>query len=327
MYPNYHDHILNPKTLPSDKRTILANEISTSLQRLEKARTTTSGKSYESSSTKMKEIDDQIKELQSIVEEDVDIVPDSCNTIGLWNYMNKTNYFDTIRNANVQYGMEGIVEPSEEDVVDVGRNDELFDRDSWGTMEKVSSSTTTKKKTKEEEEEEAPLFDRLQSLLVEVDDGSGSEDDDGDDDIANLPSYSEERSSPNKIKSSPPTTSQDDDGSRVDVSALTLDQRTFIQLRAAGFHNVPIPSSTTPQWSFTSPEEEGPLISDVLQKMKSRLSSLQSETNAQVSSIKDKVALSTLISPPQHQNEKRDVDVDAATLIKYKQLERSQKKG
>jgi len=318
-----YEHILNPKTLPSDKRTILANEIASSLQRLEKARTTTSGKSYESSSTKMKEIDDQIKELQSIVEEDVDIVPDSCNTIGLWNYMNKTNYFDTIRNAtDVQYGMEGIVEQSSEDVVDVGRNDKLFDRDCWGAMDKVSSSTTTKT---EEGGEPSPLFDRLQSLLVEVDDGSGSEDD--DDDIANLPSYSEERSSPNKIKSS--MTSQDDDGSRVDVSALTLDQRTFIQLRAAGFHNVPIPSSTTPQSSFTSQEEgdNEPLISDVLQKMKSRLSSLHAETNAQVSSIKDKVALSTLISPPQHQNEKRDVDVDAATLIKYKQLERSQKKG
>ena len=278
----------------------------------------------------MKEIDGQIKELQSIVEEDVDIVPDSCNTIGLWNYMNKTNYFNTIRTVtDVQYGMEGIIEQSSEDVVDVGRNDELFDRDSWGAMDKVSSSTTKKNK-EEEEEEEAPLFDRLQSLLVEVDDGSGSEDDD-DDDIANLPSYSEDGlSSPNKIKSSPSTTSQDDDGdSRVDVSALTLDQRTFIQLRAAGFHNVPIPSSTTPQSSFTSQEEgdNEPLISDVLQKMKSRLSSLHSETNAQVSSIKDKVAVATLISPPQHQNEKRDVDVDASTLIKYKQLERSQKKG
>ena len=78
-----------------------------------------------------------------------------------------------------------------------------------------------------------PLFDRLQSLLVEVDDESGSEDD--DDDIVNLPSYSEDGlSSPNKIKSSPPTTSQDDDGSRVDVSALTLDQRTFIQLSCSG---------------------------------------------------------------------------------------------
>ena len=82
-----------------------------------------------------------------------------------------------------------------------------------------------------------------------------------------------------------------------------------------------------PQSSSTFSEGDNePLISDVLQKMKSRLSSLHSETNAQVSLIKDKVAHAR-VSPPQHQIEKRDVHVDAATLIKYKQLERAQKKG
>ena len=129
--------------------------------------------------------------------------------------MKHTNYFDALEKAeDVRVGLEkichhpigGVVEESEERLGDDddynNNNGDVVDDDvssEWGRLSTIKSVTSTnvaddQQKDEEKTTEPSPLFDRLQSLLVEVDEGSDSDCNDDDDDhlISNLPSFSPE---------------------------------------------------------------------------------------------------------------------------------------
>ena len=255
--------------------------------------------------------------------------------------MKHTNYFDALEKAeDVRVGLEGIcnhypiggvVEESDERLDDDDEYNNIGDVDDddvsseWGRLSTIKSVTSTnvsdQQKDEEKKTEPSPLFDRLQSLLVEVDEGSDSDDDDDDDHlIANLPSFSPEEfihgPSDGTNKSSNFQLNQNDDNNakKVDVSALTLDQRTYIQLRAAGLLGKTMPDDirlpTTPSSSSSKPtltiieadEDNSPLISNVLQKMKMDLSTLNVQTYAQAAELQRRalsdVASSASLSAP-----------------------------
>lgn len=181
----------------------------------------------------------------------------------------------------------------------------------------------------QQKEQPSPLFDRLQSLLVEVDDGSDDEDD--DDLISNLPPFSPEEFVNGPRTDATSTARQDDDkhnDSTLDVSALTLDQRTFIQLRAAGL----VCANTTPFFPqqprthddaspSSSPSIDEESMDVVLSKMKSRLSTINAQNNTETASIQRK-ALLHVSRAAQRKRQVADVE---SVLARYRQLLKLQK--
>lgn len=309
----------------------------------------------------MRTLTKQIEELQAIYEEDTEIVPENSNTIGMWNWIKRNSYFDEVARAEDVYdGLEGCWQPDLKDFVN--------DDGCWGTLVLPPVKVLEQNNTVVEgegladgggnnslgAEEASPLFDRLQSLLVEVDDDDenyqdkDSEDEEDDDLLSSLPSFSPEEFifGPNK-NSSPNKTLDDDDtpdDAMLDVSALTLDQRTFIQLRAAGL----VDKNTTPFFprppsthlngncnsipsSSMSPSSNvgvGESIESILSKMKSQLSTLHVQNNIDVANLQQK-ALSHVISKQQrHSPNGGNIisKLDEETILsKYKQSIKLQK--
>lgn len=289
-----HTEIYNPSLLPSERRTVLANEISTSLTRLEAAH---NNKGSDSTHSKMmyEKIQSQINKLQSVYKEDCEIVPECCNSIGLWNYMNSSNYFDNTLGSedDVKAVLKDVIQPVEVDKLD-SENDgsRHIDNGYWGSLPQAKECDTAAADDEGghlSKDGPSPLFDRLQSLLIEVDGGSDeSEDDDEDDLISSLPPYSPEEFAhgPNHVKTK---SSAERKEGMIDVSHLSLDQRTYIQLRVAGLMGKAPPpplSGRIITSEHQMPINEEPQISEVLQKMKSHLSSLN--VNDQVAILERK---------------------------------------
>ena len=364
-----YNQILNPALSPTERRQLLANEISTTLTKLQTSHST-------NHLPKSLAIQKQVEELQAVYEEDKEIVPENCNTIGLWNWMKHNNYFEKMdRVEDVYDGLEGVWQPELENGLDLNG-------DGWGALPpvKVMKSPSKIEVTEEgkgvedkhvakddngsmprEGIESSPLFDRLQSLLVEENDDDddesneeGEDDDDDDNLLSNLPPYSPEEFifGPSNMdgKSSSQKLSLDDDSvpdeGMLDVSALSLDQRTFIQLRAAGL----VDKNTTP--FFRSPpsttlanENDGhdhvsllaasamhattvssnneDSIEAVLSKMKSKLSTVHIQNNANVATLQHK-ALSHIKGSNTTSKGSKQINEDLI-LQKYKHLQKAQK--
>ena len=320
---NLYTKILRPSISPAQRRELLAGEISSTLSRLENARLT---KQW----AKARKLQAQMKELQSVYKDDIDIVPDMCNTIGMWRWMEHTNFFKDIDG-------EGEVYQELEDCLHEAKEEQLFESKSileegalWGStglLEKRRVSTTTldgSEGNKEDTDrvnddiEPSPLFDRLQSLLVEIDGSSDDEEDDDDDDvIASLPEFS-----PDQFINGPAGGNNESNNGMIDVSALTLDQRTYIQLCAVGLIDATMPPSSALKAAAasTSDKEDGESIDLILNKMKMRLSNLQS-SNMEVTALQRKALLHVKQAPDRKQKE-RDEDV---VLAKYKQMQKEQK--
>jgi hypothetical protein len=360
---------------------------------------------------RMETIDREILDLQATYLDDLAIMPETCSTFGLWNYMTKSNYFDLLeKEEDVFIGLEGIFQPEV-----IAKEDELLneievDEYCWGRLpntlparilakttaayfseEEGDGENSAKEKVTENGEYKAtsssPIYERLQSLLVEEDDWSKSsdildrdggvsdEDDDDDDDdnlLASLPSYSPEdfihgpkRYADIELKEDNSSSTNDSsftkDKSTLDLSALTLDQRTYIQLCAAGlvdrklmpFSGVVSSSSSSsdePPPSFATKtlfdddddDDDAEPVDLILQKMMDKLSSLNVEMNARVSKLQ-RMALSHvnaveaaattpistqpyLSSSPCQRNKEEENDDETLILLKYKRLEKHQRK-
>ena len=327
-----HTEIYNPSLLPSERRTVLANEISTSLTRLEAAH---NNKGSDSTHSKMmyEKIQSQINKLQSVYKEDCEIVPECCNSIGLWNYMNSSNYFDNTLGSedDVKAVLKDVIQPAEDDKLD-SENDgsRHIDNGYWGSLPQAKECGTAAADDEGghfSKDEPSPLFDRLQSLLIEVDGGSDeSEDDDENDLIASLPPYSPEEFAhgPNHVKTK---SSAERKEGMIDVSHLSLEQRTYIQLRVAGLMGKAPPpplSGRIITSEHQMPINEEPQISEVLQKMKSHLSSLN--VNNQVAILERKALDHIKSSPPASAAAKKAREVDESVILsKYQALEKEQK--
>lgn len=337
-----YNKILHPSNTPTQRRELLANEISSTLSRLESARLTNQW-------TKARKVQVQMKALESVYRDDIDIVPDMCNTIGMWRWMEHTNYFKEIdEKDDVKQELEDCL-GERGDKGDTVEEDETLESKGrvvseegtyWGSSMKRRRVSTVDYGDGEEKEKEShgsndnvqssPLFDRLQSLLVEVD-GSDDEDENDDDDdlIASLPPFSTNEFIHGPSSSSGGGGSNDvahDNKEIIDVSALSLDQRTFIQLRAAGLINAKThPSRVLQRGGFSSssiPENsEGESISLILQRMKSRLTSLQNESHVDIKTLQRKALLHVKQASERKQKERED----DAVLSKYTQLQKEQK--
>jgi len=323
---NLFTKILRPSISPAQRRELLANEISSTLSRLENARVTQQW-------TKARKIQGQMKALQSIYKDDIDIVPDMCNTIGMWRWMEHTNYFKDIEEEGEVYQeLEDCLHEEKDEEVFESKGSILEEGTLWGSnalseMRRVSTASTDDNEDDKDDTdgmnddiEPSPLFDRLQSLLVEVDGSDDEEDDDDDDVIASLPQFSSDQFI------NGPAGDNDSDKNMIDVSALTLDQRTYIQLRAAGLVDATAPPSSVLKRALpaasTSDNKDCQSIDRILNKMKMRLSNLQSESNnTKVTALQRKALLHVRQAPERKQRE-RD---EEAVLTKYKQLQKIQK--
>ena len=324
---NLYTKILRPSISPSQRRELLASEISSTVSRLESAR-------LSGQWAKARKLQEQMKALQSVYKDDIDIVPDMCNTIGMWRWMEHTNYFKDIEGEEEVYQeLEDCVHDANEEDMFESKSSILEEGTLWGSsgmLEKRRVSTTTTDGSEEGNEENtdrmnddiepSPLFDRLQSLLVEIDGSDDDEDDDEDDDIiASLPHFS-----PYQFINGPASGNNESENGMIDVSALTLDQRTYIQLCAVGLIDATIPPSSVmkramPAASTSDKEEDGESIDQILHKMKMRLSDLQSN-NMEVTALQRKALLHVKQAPERKQRE-RDED---AVLAKYKQMQKMQ---
>ena len=406
--------ILQPAKSPTERRSILANEISLTMARLKKHHERKQKQIHASNNSnryRMETIDREILDLQATYLDDLAIMPETCSTFGLWNYMTKSNYFDLLeKEEDVFIGLEGIFQPEV-----IAKEDELLneievDEYCWGRLpntlparilakttaayfseEEGDGENSAKEKVTENGEYKAtsssPIYERLQSLLVEEDDWSKSsdildrdggvsdEDDDDDDDdnlLASLPSYSPEdfihgpkRYADIELKEDNSSSTNDSsftkDKSTLDLSALTLDQRTYIQLCAAdlvdrklmpfsGVVSSSSSSSDEPPPSFATKtlfdddddDDDAEPVDLILQKMMDKLSSLNVEMNARVSKLQ-RMALSHvnaveaaattpistqpyLSSSPCQRNKEEENDDETLILLKYKRLEKHQRK-
>lgn len=325
---NLYTKILRPSVSPSQRRELLASEISSTLSKLENARLTQQW-------TRARKLQVQMKALQSVYKDDIDIVPDMCNTIGMWRWMEHTNYFKDIEGEEEVYQelKDCLHERKEEEMFESkGRISE--EGTLWGSTQlsdprRVSTSSSSMDGNEDDRKdgdglrhdiEPTPLFDRLQSLLVEVD-GSDDEDDDDDDGIASLPQFSSDQ-----FINGPAGDNHKGDMKLIDVSALTLDQRTYIQLRAAGLIDSKIPPSSVLKGASnaaaSTSEKEGESIDLILKKMKIRLSHLQSDSNNSKVTALQRMALCHVEQAPERKQREREED---SILTKYKQLQKSQK--
>mmetsp|Transcript_38968 Transcript_38968/g.81911 ORF Transcript_38968/g.81911 Transcript_38968/m.81911 type:complete len:1191 (-) Transcript_38968:84-3656(-) len=331
-----YSQILHPSLSPTERRTLLANEIFSTLTRLEHAR-------QMRQTPKFVHIQKQVQELQSVYNEDIDIVPEHNNTIGMWNWMKKNNYFDNLDNAEDVYDfLGGCWQPELEEEEKHGSLfvDENEEERCWGNYLALPSNKVIVEDDEgsvadgvPSKKEESPLFDRLQSLLVEADDESDEDDDDDDDYlISSLPEFSPDEfihgPQNNNNQKSLVSDGAESDSDMLDVSALTLDQRTYIQLRAAGLIDAKTPflhcNSHSPSSSTTRTTNNKRNTEDsvdvILSKMKSTLSTLHVQTNSNVATLQRK-ALTHVAGAPKRQQRQNN---DEAILAKYKQLQKVQ---
>ena len=402
--------ILQPAITPTERRSILASEISLTMARLKKQHERKQKQIHASDNSKryrMETIDREILDLQATYLDDLEIMPETCSTFGLWKYMAKSNYFDVLeKDEDVFIGLEGIFQPEV-----MAKEDELLDEREvgeycWGRLPRtlparILAKTATTYFLEEEGDGEnsakgnvtengdfesaasSPIYERLQSLLVEEDDwstssdivdrdGGVSDEDDDDDDnlLASLSSYSPEEfiHGPKKYddielkeenSSSTSDISFTKDKATLDLSALTLDQRTYIQLCAAGLVDRKLmpfsgfvsssssssdesPPSFAKRITFDDDDDDAEPVDVILQKMMDKLSSLNAEMNARVAKVQRmalshvnavEAAATTLISTQPslssstcQRNKDEENDDETLILSKYKRLEIHQRK-
>ena len=232
--------------------------------------------------------------------------------------------------------IQRVVEDDDKNLLDgeVDGSGRHVDHGYWGSLPPANKECETTAdneggKSTEPKEEPSPLFDRLQSLLIEVDGGSDESDYEDDDAIiASLPPFSpkEFAHGPNHDKNKSSADSRKE--GMIDVSHLSLDQRTYIQLRIAGLMGKAPPPPFSGR-SITNehqmPTNEEPQVSEVLQKMKSHLSSLN--VNDQVAILERKTMDRIKSSPPlSAAAAKRAREVEESVILsKYHALEKEQK--
>ena len=236
--------ILYPHLSLAERQSLLAKETSsTSVRQNQNDQDQTKGCVVSSSEIhRIDVIDRQIMELQETYLDDVKMMPETCSTIGLWNYMTKSNYFDGFeREEDVHFGLEGIINQSDEIVTKELYEPSVKNSDDglslWGSISEDNTNRCNGGDNQNGNEAISPLYERLQSLLVEEDSGDDNEETDDDDDydiLTKLSSYSPEEFTKGLIGLGNIDEIKNGDIATLDLSALTLDQRTYIQLCSAG---------------------------------------------------------------------------------------------
>ena len=317
-----YNAILHPSVKPSQRRALLAEEVSLTLSRLNQSKRQRAHASQlfqpQSPSLVNKrrdQIQKQIAESQTAYLDDLALMPTTSNTLGMWKYLENCNYFEVLENEDdLSIALEGLYQPETAEVDDFENEDGGYYM--WGSLPKTMDRHILEKDDVDDGsiavETESPLFDQLQSLLVEVDgdEGVDNSDADYDDDsvIANLPPYSPDefitgpKIGNGNIGKESDEYDEGDASALFDQSTLSLDQRTYIHICAARLvdskwapsHDV-IPPTISPSSvplshtiAFTEATEHAndDPIDEVVQKMNSRLSNIRGETNSKIRDLR-----------------------------------------
>ena len=242
-----------------------------------------------------KALEKQNNGLQKVVDDD-DLV--AVNTMTLWKWIDKSCYLS---------------EFSEQDIRDLLTYQPQIDDDSVFWAEAFTKKT--KKPAKES------LCEKLQSLLVEV--GTDSEDDDCEDE--------NDDDGLDSLWESPNGTATETDGTLLDLSELTNEERAFILLRAAGLmdESRPPPESggeeansyNDNETDDNAGEEASSAFEDLILRMKVDLSQMDRRNNSRTafleSSARAQLELSRLA--------KRQDERNSQMVAKYNQLAKKQK--
>ena len=304
-----HTKILHPSLSPTDRRTILANEISSTIKKLETAR-------LNKEMTKARKIQKEINVLEFIYKKDLERMPEVANTTGFWHWIEETKYFNLIQKSDVHDATDFFLGAfSGKDDGDIGGG-----KFCGSSLPPVVVQTEAEDKSTVDTEK-APLFDCMQSLLVEVNDDDEHYDD--DELFADLPSFSM-----HQLLHGPDSTDTDSDEDDVlDVSRLSLDQRVYLQLRAAGLIDThALPSNT----SHKIEESASPILctsligtsdlDDVIRRMKLDLSKLDSTNKSAVSELQ-RLALSHVSNTSKQKKQMREYET---VINKYNDMKREQ---
>lgn len=288
-------NILHPLLSPTERRTMLSNEISSTIERFESQTS--------NQLAKAEEIQNEIAAVDAIYKKDVEIMHDT-NIVGLWKWLESTGYFKEIKKEDICDALESVRAASS------NVDDSIEDGKLWGVMMPPANVKTKAQNENPNQIEQSPLFDRLQSLLVEVD---GSDEFGDDELLANLPPYTKDQ-----MLHGPYYTESSND-EVLDVSQLSLDQRAYLQLRAAGLVSVSAIPPETPYGVVgkdSSSLATNTSVDSVIEKMKSDLSKLQSINNTASTELQS-VALSHLTESSKRQKLTHEQDL---ILAKYNEL-------
>jgi hypothetical protein len=180
-------------------------------------------KQMELDESRRKIFDKQSQSIQKVVEDDEAM---SLNTIALWKWVEKSGYMGEITEQDIKELLVYQPEFSEEHIL-------------W------EETTATKSSVKPLRDS---LYDRMQALLVDVDDNEDEDvEDDDDDDWNGLKAW--------HLKNGSST-----DGAVMDISRLTVEQKAYLHLRAAGLLDEAFPLPN--QYDDVKAEDEDEIEED-----------------------------------------------------------------
>ena len=180
------------------------------------------------------------------------------------------------------------------------------------------------RESKEDKFSQDSLFDRLQSLLVEENiDDNENEDSDSDDDSLDFLEDDDDDDDGFDFKRAEEDTDENDDRNvgLADLSKLSIEERTFIQLASAGlirkslFPVVELAVSSDDEDEDENDEVENDMV-NVIGKMSSDLSAITAMNNARVSYLETATAGPDLLYKKQIEEEQAALIAKCQNLIK-----------
>ena len=289
------EQIQDPRTAQTTRRLLITKEIEITIQQLERARSSCQW-------TTAAEMQDQLRVLEQLYMTDTRATSgDELNTVGLWKHLEGSDYFRRTHPDEVQNRLQ---------LSDSQSNKLAGDDQYWGALPAVNLET----KCEIEDEidfmplSETSVFDRVQSMLVDV-----SEDDDSEGKDAGCDDIDEESL----------TSANDCNGTEsIDASSVAIDERVFVRLRASNLlrsDDASYPALKRSIHATSIPvNRANDSIGPVVKRMKLHLSNLDRETAATVGSLRD-AALAQLSS-----EQKGQYDDDEA-LSEYQKMQETVK--
>jgi len=293
------EQIQDPKTAQTTRRLLITKEIEITIQQLERARSSCQW-------TTAAEMQDQLRVLEQLYMTDTRATSgDELNTVGLWKYLDGSDYLRRTNPDEVQSLLP---------LSDSQRNMLTGDDQYWGALPPVNLKTECE--IKDEIDfmplSETSVFDRVQSMLVDVSEDDDSEGQDADYDVI------DDESSAN---------ANDCNGTEsIDSSSFATDERVFVRLRASNILRSDDAAYTAMKRSIHATSipvsRASDSISPVLKRMKRHLTKLDREIAATADFLRD-AAMAQLSSG---QNEKGQYDDDKA-LAEYQKMQDIVKDG
>ena len=294
------EQIQDPQISQTTRRLLITKEIEITIQQLERARSSCQR-------TTAAEMQDQLRVLEQLYMTDTrEKSGDQLNTVGLWKHLEGSDYFRRTYPDEVQ----SLLPP----LSGSEKNTMTGDGEYWGALPPVNLKTEFDIKDQVDfmPLSETSLFDRVQSMLVDVSDDDDSEGQEVDCDVF------DDESSAN---------ANDSNGTEsIDASSFAIDERVFVRLHASNLlrsDDAAYPALKKSIHATSLPvNRASDLISPVLKGMKLHLSKLDRETAATADYLRE-AAMAQLSSGL---NEKGQKDDDEA-LAEYQKVQDRVKDG